>query len=112
VTTTEATTTAAEETKAPAPYEISLQILNGTFTIGLAKSWQTQFETAGFKAITIGNAEKRDYKAVEITYKPSKKDALASIKETLEKGGGIIGEEKEGSEEQTFDVVIIIGQLD
>lgn len=97
--------------------EISLQILNGTYTGGLAKSWQEKFIDAGFsasdgKTIVTGNAKTRDYKGMEVSYKPSKAGALGKVTEVLINNGindaSIV--KKEGTDELSYDFIIIIGQ--
>lgn len=112
-TSTPSTSTPSISTMVKIPIEeISLQILNGTYTKGLAKLWQEKFINAGFKNIMAENAEARDYKGAEISYKPSKASVLEKITEVLISNGisdnHIV--KKEGTEKLEYDFIIIIGQ--
>ncbi len=96
----------------PTLSEISVQILNGTDTKGLAKSWGEKFKTAGFLKIETGNADKKDEQGTQISYKPSKKEALDSVKNVLISNNieASLITEKESAESENFDFTIIIGK--
>ena len=102
-----------EESLAPVPYDISLQILNGARLWGAAGSWKEKFRNAGFIEVEIGSAPGDEvYTGVELTYRPSRQAVLPRIKDVLHEGGFAIDaiRENTGSEEGEYDIVIIIGR--
>lgn len=96
----------------PTLSEISVQVLNGTDTKGLAKSWGEKFKAAGFLKIETGNADKKNEQGIQIGYKPSKKEALDSVKNVLISNNIEASSiaEKESAESENFDFTIIIGK--
>ncbi|WP_222267281.1 LCP family protein [Modestobacter marinus] len=68
-------TTAAPETVAAA--DVSVEVLNGSGTPGLAAGAATSLEQAGFGVTGTGNADSADYDVTEIRYAPGD-EALAT----------------------------------
>jgi hypothetical protein len=62
---------------------ITLRVLNGTKTAGLAASAKTKLTTAGFTVRTTGNAANQTYTSTYIYYATGQEAAAASVKEAL-----------------------------
>lgn len=106
---------ASEAATAPAaqeilPENVSINLLNGSGIIGLAKAWQNKLAAAGFTDITIGNADTTDYTGVSILSKPSKQQILPKIREVFSALKIDIRSEEAQAEETEYDIVIILGK--
>ncbi|MBI2515230.1 LytR C-terminal domain-containing protein [Candidatus Wolfebacteria bacterium] len=90
---------------------LSINILNGTLTRGLAKEWQKKFEAANFLNVAIGNAAKKDYSGIQVFYRASEEGALDLVKKVL-KDNGVEDEDikEEEAEEGEYDIIIVLGQ--
>lgn len=71
----------------PAPVSaksaITLRVLNGTKTAGLAATAKTKLTAAGFSVRTTGNATNQTYTSTYIYYATGQESAAASVKEAL-----------------------------
>ncbi|OGK15655.1 hypothetical protein A3H80_02185 [Candidatus Roizmanbacteria bacterium RIFCSPLOWO2_02_FULL_37_19] len=104
-------------TQAPQPTEepafeksdFSIKVLNGSGTVGLAGKLEGELKDAGFTVDSTGNADNYDYKNTIIQKKANVPDGFIELlKETLSDTYGTIDVE-ELSEDESVDVVIIIG---
>jgi len=73
------------------PATVTLRILNGTSTNGLASTLKAEIEKSGFKVRELGNTKTQDYPTTIIYYQKGKlaeaqavKDAITSYTATLE----------------------------
>lgn len=88
----------------PQPQDVSMIILNGTTTSGLAAKYRDEFRDIGYKVNSTGNASHRDYAKTTILFKfgaDAKAELVAS-----EFPGAIVQEAPAGQE---VDVVVILG---
>lgn len=92
------------------PANVTLELLNGSGIVGLAKNWQKQFAKSGFENAAIGNTATTDYTGVLILYKPSKQQILLKIREVFSSLQTDITSEEEQSEDAQYDIVIILGK--
>lgn len=91
--------------------KISVRILNGTPTAGLAKTWEGYFKEEGFANTSIGNAAKKNYAGFTIQYKQSAGDKiLAKAKEIITAHGAKVSAESQAVESEKYDIAIIIGK--
>jgi hypothetical protein len=88
--------------------EFDIRVLNGTSTSGLAASLQEDLKEAGFKVVSVGNADSDDFDRTEIAaVEKVSKEFLDKLREELGKSY-IVGETVKLSTGEA-DVVITIG---
>ncbi|NMB56724.1 LytR C-terminal domain-containing protein [Candidatus Beckwithbacteria bacterium] len=88
---------------------ITIQILNGSGTKGIAGKIQVKLENAEFENIKTGNADNFNYKLTTIDYKADYEDAVAPIINAL----APTYEAKKGDqldESAKYDIIITIGK--
>ncbi|MBP9798012.1 LytR C-terminal domain-containing protein [Candidatus Woesebacteria bacterium] len=88
--------------------ELKVKLLNGSGTKGKATEVKEILEEAGFTDIVTGNADTFDYTKTEVQIKKESSDALSLIQNDL-KDYVSISDAAELDEEETADIVIIIG---
>ena len=87
----------------------NLQIIveNGTKTPNLAASAKARLQAAGFTNISIGNADRKDYKKWELNIKKPDETLVSFIKQTLTLNSLELIEATAGAE---YDLQLIIGE--
>ena len=88
--------------------ELKVKILNGSGTKGKATEVKDVLLETGFADIVTGNAETFDYEKTELQIKKESSDALSLIQHDL-KDYVSISDAAELDEDETADIVIIIG---
>ena len=88
----------------PQPEDVTITVLNGTGTAGLAATVRDELEEAGFDVREIGNADRRDYPKTTITYKFGAEPKAGLLNDLFP--GAVI---KEGSAKQDTDLLIVLG---
>ncbi|MGH2726744.1 MAG: LCP family protein, partial [Actinomycetota bacterium] len=88
----------------PKPEDVTITILNGTGSAGLATQERERLEKAGFDVREIGNANRRDYPKTTIFYKFGAEAKAQLVND--EYPGAVI---KDGSPKQDTDILIILG---
>ena len=109
---TKSATPTAIQTPTPAlsKKDISIQILNGSGTAGVASKMKQLLEGKGYSVAGTGNAKRFDYAATDILYKTGKESYIELIK------ADISGDYKVGSvsatldNQNSYDIQIIIGK--
>jgi hypothetical protein len=88
----------------PKPEDVTITILNGTGTAGLASKIRDELEAKGFDVREIGNADRRDFTTTTIFYKFGAQPKAALLNEEFP--GAVV---KEGSAKQDTDILIVLG---
>lgn len=88
----------------PKPEDITITILNGTGTAGLAGKERDRLEKLGFDVREVGNADRRDYAKTTIFYRFGAQTKAALVNEEFP--GALV---REGSAKQDTDIIIILG---
>lgn len=88
----------------PKPADVTLRVLNGTTTDGLAGTVRDRLRALGFKVTSTSNAPRRDYAKTVIVYNPGL-DAKAALVAEQFPGAEI----REAEAVQTTDIVVILG---
>lgn len=89
--------------------EIKIKLLNGSGTPGKASEVKEILNKEGYQEIITGNADSFDYKTTVFEIKKEKKEALVFLKEDLKDYLSKF-DSKNLAEEETADVIIIIGK--
>lgn len=89
--------------------EINIKVLNGSGTAGKAGEVKEILDEVGYKEIVTGNADSFDYETTVFEIKKEKNEVLEFLKEDL---GDYLSkfESKNLAEEETADVIIIVGK--
>ncbi len=90
--------------------DLKIKILNGTGVPGAASKAANFLEKLGWVGIKTGNADNFDYSQTVIKIKESKKDYFSLLTEDLSKNYSPAKEGETLSEEEKFDVIIILGK--
>jgi LCP family protein required for cell wall assembly len=88
----------------PKPEDVTITVLNGTGTAGLAGTVRDELEGAGFDVRDVGNADRRDYAKTTILYKFGAEPKAALLNDEFP--GAVV---KQGAAKQDTDIVIILG---
>ena len=88
----------------PQPEDVSLVVLNGTTTSGLAADVRDHLRALGYKVRETGNAPRRDYATTLIIFNPGG-EAKAQLVQDEFPGAKV----QEASSPQDTDVVVILG---
>ena len=88
----------------PKPADITMRVLNGTMTDGLAGTVRDRLRALGFQVKSTSNAPRRDYAKTVIVYNPGL-DAKAALVAEQFPGAEI----READGVQTTDIVVILG---
>jgi LCP family protein required for cell wall assembly len=88
----------------PKPEDVTITILNGTGTVGLAGKIRDELEALGFDVREIGNADRRDYATTRILYKFGAETKAALLNDEFSGA-----KPEEGSPKQDTDILIILG---
>ena len=88
----------------PKPADITMRVLNGTMTDGLAGTVRDRLRALGFIVKSTSNAPRRDYAKTVIVYNPGL-DAKAALVAEQFPGAEI----READGVQTTDIVVILG---
>jgi hypothetical protein len=88
----------------PQPEDVSITVLNGTTTNGLAGKIRDELRALGYKVRETGNAPRRDYTKTVITFLPGQ-EAKAQLLQEEFPGATV----QEGETSQETDIVIILG---
>ncbi len=88
----------------PQPEDVSLIVLNGTTTSGLAGAVRDQLEAVGYKVRETGNAPRRDYATTVILFEPGDEAKAQLIQEEFP-GAKV----QESTETLDADIVLILG---
>lgn len=91
------------------PASLRIQVLNGTNTGGLAKTWKERFEAGGFVVAAVGNAENAEYAGVHIRFRAAAAPGLPRVRALIASHGASLVEEK-SEELPEHDMVVIIGR--
>lgn len=90
--------------------ELKIKILNGTGVPGSAGKAASFLESLGYKGIKTGNADSFDYEKSLVKIKEEKKSFLESIIKDLSQKYEVAEETETLSNEEEFDVIIILGK--
>jgi LCP family protein required for cell wall assembly len=88
----------------PTPEDITMRILNGTNTEGLAGFYRDKLRKLGFKVKGTDNAPRRDYAKTVIYYNPGL-DAKAALVAEQFPGAEI----RESDSPESVDIIVIVG---
>ncbi|MEX2556528.1 MAG: LCP family protein [Actinomycetota bacterium] len=88
----------------PKPEDVTVTVLNGTITVGLAGKVRDDLEELGFDVREIGNADRRDHATTTIFYKFGAETKAALLNDEFP--GAVV---KEGSAKQDTDILIVLG---
>jgi len=88
----------------PKPEDVTITILNGTGTAGLAGKIRDMLEAKGFDVREIGNADRRDLATTTIFYKFGAQPKAALVNDEIKPASV-----QQGSAKQDFDILIILG---
>jgi LCP family protein required for cell wall assembly len=88
----------------PQPEDVSMVVLNGTTTSGLAATVRDELRALGYKVRETGNAPRRDYRTTVILFEPG---AEAKAQLVAEEFPG--AKVQEATESQDTDIVVILG---
>lgn len=89
--------------------ELSLQVLNGSGTVGVAGEIRDHLSGKGYDSIDTGNADNFDYTGVTINIKSSRSEFLGDIQAAL-KDKYTLGDSGTLSSDSPYDAVIIVGK--
>lgn len=89
---------------------ISMIVLNGTQTAGLAADTKNYLEKLGYKNVQIGNADSEDYEQVQISLKPEYQEYFPLLVKDLKSKYEIASQSGKLDKTETTDVKIILGQ--
>ncbi len=90
----------------PKPEDVTITILNGSGTAGLARTVRDELEQFGYDVREIGNADRRDHARTTIFYKFGAEAKAQLLNEEKDFQNAIV---KEGSPKQDTDILIILG---
>jgi len=103
-----------EVSPSPAPKisraDLKIKILNGTGVPGAAGKTAELLEKLGWQGIKTGNADNFDYQKTVIQIKESKKEYFDLLKGDLSSKYTLEEEPQTLSEDDKFDVVVIVGK--
>jgi LCP family protein required for cell wall assembly len=88
----------------PKPEDVTVTILNGTGTAGLAGKIRDMLEAKGFDVREIGNADRRDLATTTIFYKFGAQPKAALVNEEIKPASV-----QQGSAKQDTDILIVLG---
>ncbi len=88
----------------PKPEDVTITILNGTGTAGLAGKIRDMLEAKGFDVREIGNADRRDFATTTIFFKFGAQPKAALVNEEIKPAAV-----KQGSANQDTDILIVLG---
>ncbi len=90
--------------------ELKIKVLNGTGVVGAAGKAAQFLENLGYQDVKTSNADRFDYQKTMIQIKEEKREFLELLKKDLSTKF-VLGEEiKTLPEEESFDVIIILGK--
>lgn len=89
---------------------LSVQILNGSGTAGEAGVVNELLKAEGFELFELGNASSYDYTATDVQIKEGTAlEVFETIKDALTADGYTIAEDDALSEDNEYDVIIVVG---
>ncbi len=89
--------------------DLTVQILNGSGTPGVASTAQEYLEGLGYENIDTGNADSYDYEETVIAIKTEKEDYLNLISQDLADKYTVAEETESLDDDSDFDVIITLG---
>lgn len=90
--------------------DLKIKVLNGTGVPGVAGKATEFLEKLGYEGVKTGNADSFDYEKTIVQIKESKKNYLGLIIDDLSKNYSLAESSKTLSEEEKFEVIIILGK--
>ncbi len=106
-------TTVPTDTPTPTPAidreELRVKVLNGSGIAGKASEVEAILQDLGYADIVTGNADSFDYETTELQLSKEYEDALTVIQEDLADYVDISDAETIDDEDETADVILIIG---
>ena len=88
----------------PQPKDISVSVLNGTTTAGLAKKYADYLTSLGYHVVSQGNADRHDYKKTTILFSFGGEAKAQLIQDEFPNSTA-----QEGPTTQKTDIVVILG---
>ena len=90
--------------------DLTIQVLNGSGTAGVAGTVKTYLEGLGYQDIDTGNADSYDYTDTEISLKETKSAYLDLLTTDLKSQYSLSSESGSVPADSPYDVVIVVGQ--
>lgn len=107
----ETTEPKAAETIPPAeptpPGNLSVKVLNGSGTAGVANSMAGVLKTAGYNVTSVGNAKRFNYENTTIFFKSGRRAEAEAAAKAISKTGATV--EEENSVTAGLDLVVVVG---
>jgi anionic cell wall polymer biosynthesis LytR-Cps2A-Psr (LCP) family protein len=85
----------------------TLEVLNGTPQKGLANRTGEIFQSFGYDVVSVGNADRDDYQATRILYRPAGADSARTVAEVIQCGN--IGPDPGGISKSDADFTVLLG---
>ena len=91
---------------------ISIKVLNGSGTAGVASKLAEELEDLGYKDVETGNADDYNYEDITIQTKEDKEDYGDLVKNDLEDNYIVSIDSEALDEDDEFDVIVIFGKIE
>ena len=88
------------------PGRVQLQVLNGTDIAGLASDTQTVLEEAGYRVLSIGDAQSKPYEVTVISYLKAARADAEALREQFFPGAEL----EQAAPNAQVEVTVIVGE--